>query len=116
MLTTILTILGGLVPLILSNAGIIGPGYSNLIANLLGPVMLLLSRIGSGTSKTEDALAVLAMMTAAIAVLKKTPNMPADLLTQINNIDLDVQAALAKYAIAEKGLDLTLYAQIAPVA
>lgn len=116
MLTTILTILGTLVPAILANTGVIGAGTSTLISSLFAPVSALLTSIASGQSKTQDALSALGAMAGVIAVLKATPNMPAAELTKIGNIEADVQAALAAYVKAEGGLDLTIYSQIAPVA
>jgi hypothetical protein len=116
MLTTILTILGTLVPTILSNSGVIGTGTATLISSLYGPVASLFTSLASGATKTQDALSVLGAMQGVIAVLKATPNMPAATLTEIGGIESDVQAALAAYVKAEGGLDLTVYSQIAPVA
>lgn len=116
MLTTILTLLGQIVPVVLANSGVIGTGVSTLISSLFTPVAALFTSIASGATKTQDALTALGAMAGVIAVLKATPNMPAAVLTEIGNIELDVQAALAAYVKAEGGLDLTVYAQIAPVA
>ena len=65
---------------------------------LASPVTTLIQGLFSGQSKTQDFLAALAALSGVIAVLKSTPNMPADALTEINNVDLDVQAALTAYA------------------
>lgn len=116
MLTTILTILGSLVPTILQNAGVIGAGATTLINNLLTPVETLISSLIAGTSKIQDGLAVLAAMAGVVAVLKANTNLPAAVLTQIGDIDTDIQAALTAYVTAEAGLNLSLYQQIAPVA
>jgi hypothetical protein len=116
MLTTILTILGTLVPVILSNSGVIGASTATLISSLAAPVAGLFTSIGSGQTKTQDTLSALGAMQGVIAVLKATPNMPVATLTQIGNIEADVQAALAAYVKAEGGLDLTIYQQIAQVA
>lgn len=116
MLTTILTILGTLVPVILSNSGVIGSGTATLISSLSTPVASLFTSIASGQTKTQDTLSALGAMQGVIAALKATPNMPATTLTQIGNIEADVQSALAAYVKAEGGLDLTIYQQIAQVA
>ena len=115
MLTTILTILGTLVPTILQNSGVIGPGTTTLITNLFAPVAALFTSIAAGQTKTQDTLSALGAMAGVIAVLKTTPGIPAEALTTIGNVDTDVQAALAAYVKAEGGLDLTVYQQITPV-
>lgn len=116
MLTTILTILGTLAPTILQNAGVIGAGTTTLITNLLGPIETLIANLKAGQSATQDGLAALAAMAGVIAVLKANTNLSPAILTQIQNVDLDVQAALAGYASAEAGYNAGLFAQIAPVA
>lgn len=116
MLLTILSLLGQVLPVILANAHIIGPGTQTLIASLTAPVAGVLATITSGGTKTQDALAALGAMQGVINVLKGTPNMPAETLTTIGNVEADVQAALAAYVKAEGGLDLTVYQQIAPIA
>jgi hypothetical protein len=116
MLATILTILGALVPTILSNSGVIGSSTATLLSSLFAPLASLFTSITSGATKTQDALTVLGAMQGVITVLKATPNMPAATLTEIGNIELDVQAALSAYVKAAGGLDLTIYSQITPVA
>lgn len=115
MLTTILTILGQLVPTILANSGVIGSATSTLIQNLLTPVAALFANLAVGQSKVQDGLAVLGAMAGVIAVLKANTTLPAAVLTQIANVDSDVQAALAAYMVAEGGLNLAIYQQITPV-
>lgn len=116
MLTTILTILGTLAPTILQNAGVIGPSTTTLITNLLGPIETLIGNLKSGQSATQDGLAALAAMAGVIAVLKANTSLPPAVLTEIANVDADVQAALAGYAVAQSGYNAGLYTQIAPVA
>lgn len=115
MLTTILTILGALVPTILQNSGVIGSSTSTLITNLLGPVETMLGNLKSGQSTTQDGLAALAAMAGVIAVLKTNTSLSPTVLAEIANVDADVQAALAGYAVAQSGYNAGLYAQIAPV-
>jgi hypothetical protein len=69
-----------------------------------------------------DGLAVLAAASGVIAALRASHDttnplqfFPPELLTQIDNVDKDIQAALAAYVNAGKGLDLSLYAPIANV-
>lgn len=116
MLTTILTILGSLVPTILQNTGVIGAGTNTLITNLLAPVETLIANLKAGQSATQDGLAALAAMAGVIAVLKANTSLSPAVLTQIANIDADVQAALTGYALAQAGYNAGLYAPIAPVA
>lgn len=116
MLTTILTILGTLAPTILQNAGVIGSNTTTLITNLLGPIETLIANLKSGQSATQDGLAALAAMAGVIAVLKANTNLSPAVLTEIANVDADVQAALAGYATAQSGYNAGLYAPIAPVA
>lgn len=113
--TLIMTIAGTLVPAILNNSGVIGAGTAGLIASLAGPVEQLIAGIKSGQSKTSDALAALAAISGVIAVLKAQTNLPAAVLTEIDNVDKDVQAALAGWAKAGEGYNQSLYAPIATV-
>ena len=103
MLTAILGIVGILVPIITKNPSVVaalGTTGTSLLSSLASPVTTLIQGLFSGQSKTQDFLAALAALSGVIAVLKSTPNMPADALTEINNVDLDVQAALIAYAKA----------------
>ena len=104
MLATILTLIGTLVPSILANNGVIGTNTQNLITGLMTPLEGLLANLKAGTTKTADGLAVLAAIQGVINVLKATTNLPPDMLTQINNLDADVQAALTAYARARQRL------------
>jgi hypothetical protein len=115
MFPTILSIVGLLVPQILLNRGVIGASTDTLITGLMGPVSQVIAGIKAGTSKTQDGLAALAAASGVIAVLKSTTGLSPDLLSQVDDIDKDVQAALVAYAKAGTGLDLSVYAQIAPV-
>lgn len=115
MLTLILTIIGTLVPTLLKNAGVIGANTQNLITGLLTPVETLFANLKAGSTKTSDYLASLAAISGVITVLKANTNLPAATLTEVNNLDLDVQAALAAYAQAGAGFDPSLYAPIAEV-
>lgn len=115
MLATILSIIGVLIP-ILQNQGVIGSSATTLISNLLAPVETLLANIKGGTSKMQDALAALGAMSGVIAALKANTAISADVLAQVNGIDLDIQKALSYYVQAEGGYNASLYTQIAPVA
>lgn len=116
MLTLILTAVGMLVPSLLKNAGVIGANTQNLITGVLTPVETLFANLKSGNTKTADYLASLAAISGVITVLKSTTNLPPEELTAANDLDLDVQAALAAYAKAGAGFDPSLYAPIAEVA
>ena len=116
MLASILTIIASLVPTILANSGVIGTQTSSLITNLLGPVENLFAALKSGNSTTTDALAALAALSGTIQVLKQNTSLSPTVLTEINGLDLDVQKALADYALAQGGYNASLYPQIAPVA
>ena len=118
MLTTILGIVGILVPIITKNPSVVaalGTTGTSLLSSLASPVTTLIQGLFSGQSKTQDFLAALAALSGVIAVLKSTPNMPADALTEINNVDLDVQAALTAYAKAGTSFDPNNYQPITPV-
>lgn len=115
MLTLILTIIGTLIPTLLKNAGVIGANTQNLITGIVTPVETLLAGLKAGTTRTADYLASLAAISGVITVLKGTTNLPAATLTEVQNLDADVQAALAAYAQAGDGFDPTLYAPIAEV-
>jgi hypothetical protein len=115
LLTLILTIIGTLVPTLLKNAGLIGANTQNLITGILTPVETLIAGLKAGTTKTQDYLASLAAISGVITVLKANTNLPAAALTQIADLDSDVQAALAAYAQAGGGFDPSLYAPIADV-
>lgn len=115
MLTPILTILATLLPTILANSGVIGSPTAALLSNLIGPVEALFAAMKAGNTKTSDALAVLAALAGTIQVLKKNTSLPPMVLAEINGLDLDVEKALAEYALAQGGYAPALYAQIAPV-
>lgn len=115
LITSVFSIVGPLLTSILANRGVIGTNTQNLINGLSGPLSNLFTSLAAGTTKTSDALAVLAAASGAISVLKSTTNLPADVLTQINALDADIAAALAAYAKAGAGFDATLYTQTAEV-
>lgn len=109
MLTAILTIIGTLIPTILQNAGVIGASTNNLISSLLIPIEALIGNLKNSQNATQSGLAALGAAAGVIAVLKATTGLPADVLTQINSIDLDVQAALIAYVKAGSGFDISVY-------
>lgn len=115
MLLTIIGIIGTLVPTILQNRGIIGANTDTLITSLLGPITALIADLKAGNTKTQNALAALGALSGVIAVLKATTGLAPTVLAEINNVDLDVQAALTAYVTAGTGLDLTIYKPIAEV-
>ena len=110
MLLTILTLIGTLVPTILQNTGVIGSGTANLITSLTNPLETLIASLRAGTTKTSDGLAALAAIQGVINVLKATTALPPAVLTEIANLDADVQAALTAYAKAGTGFDASIYA------
>ena len=115
LITSIFGIVGPLLTSILANRGVIGANTQNLINGLSGPLSNLIQSLAAGTTKTQDALAVLAAAQGVVAVLKSTTGLPADVLTEANNIDADITAALTAYAKAGSGFDATIYAPIAEV-
>lgn len=116
MLTTIFSIVGILASILGQYKGVLGTA-GTLTTSLLTPVENLIASLRSGQqSVTSEVLAALAAASGVIAVLKATTGLPADVLTQINGVDKDVQAALTAYAQAGAGFDASLYTQIAPVA
>lgn len=114
MLTTIFNIVGILTSVLGSQKGALGT-VSTLISSLLIPVEALIANLKSGQSVTNDILATLAAASGVIAVLKSTTGLSADVLSQIDGVDKDVQAALSNYAKAGVGYDASLYTQDAPV-
>lgn len=115
MLLTIFSILGALIPTILTNRGVIGESTDTLIQNLLGPITALIASIKGGSTTTSAYLAALAALSGVVTVLKSVKTLPADVLTEINNIDLDIAAALSAYATAGAGFDPNAYKPIAEV-
>ncbi|CAN5951061.1 unnamed protein product [Sphagnum jensenii] len=101
---------------VLQNQGVIGSSTSNLITSLLSTITPLISNLQNGTSKVQDTLAVLGALTGVIASLKANTSLPAATLAEINQLDLDVQAALTAYVQSGKGVDLSVLTPIAPVA
>ncbi len=100
---------------ILSASGIVPAQVGSLTANLLTPFESLVGALRTGAAKTDDALAALAALTGVVAVLKAQTNLPVLELTEIQNVDANIQAALKAYAQAANGFDISLYAPIAPV-
>ncbi len=100
---------------ILVNKGVIGQNTDNLVTGLLTPLNELIAAFKTKQAGTSPYLAVLAAMIGAIAVLKTTTGLPQAVLDDIDAIAKDAQAALAGWATAGKGLDLTLYSPIAEV-
>ena len=115
LITSIFGIVGPLVTQILANRGVIGTGTQNLINSLSNPLSNLIASLSTATTKTQDALAVLAAAQGVVNVLKASTGLPADVLTEINNIDADIQKALIAYAQAGKGFDASIYTQAAEV-
>lgn len=115
MLTTIITILATLIPTILTNRGIIGTGTDNLITALVSPLEQLFTALKGGANGTTAALAALAAASAVIQALKANTSLPAALLTTLAGFEADIAAALAAYAKAGGGLDLTVYTITAEV-
>lgn len=116
MLVTIIGILGTLLPTILANRGIIGANTDTLITSLMGPITALIADFKAGNTKTENALAALGALAGVVAVLQANKTLPAAVLSEINDVDLDIQAALTAYVTAGAGYNPLAYAPIAEVA
>jgi hypothetical protein len=115
MLLTILSILGTLIPTILTNRGIIGASTDTLISSLMGPITTLIANLKAGTSKAQDGLAALGAMQGVVAALQANTGLPAALLSELQDIDKDITAGLVSYVTAEAGLDLSVFKPIAEV-
>lgn len=98
-----------------TSAGIISPATTALINGLIAGVVPLIGNLTSGNSKVQDVLAVLAGLSSIIDTLKADTKLPADKLAIIQTYDAEIQAAIAAYVQAGKGLDLTAYTPITPV-
>lgn len=112
----ILSIVGTLVPSILANRGVIGDSTDQLIASLMGPITTLIAGLKAGTTKTTDGLAILAAASGVIAVLQSKTGLSPTVLTEIEDVNKDIQAAFVAYALAGTGFDITRYSPIASVA
>lgn len=115
MLTTIITILATLIPTILTNRGVIGQGTDNLITALTAPLEQLFAALKGGVNATTAALAALAAASSVIQALKANTGLSPALLTALAGFEADIAAALAAYAKAGGGLDLSLYTITAEV-
>ena len=115
MLTALLPILSSLLPVILGNTGVLGTTGTTLLESLAAPVTTLIQGLLTGTTKTADFLAAMAALSGVVAVLKSTTTLPAAALTEVNNVDLDIQAALKAYATAGSGFNPATYAPITEV-
>jgi hypothetical protein len=115
-LLPLITMLVNVAMVALQAAGVTTPGVSGLVTSLEGTVLPLFANLSAGKSKTSDVLAVLGALSGVITTLKQQTGLDPKLLTQLNALDTDVQAALAAYVQAGKGIDLTTLGQIAPVA
>jgi hypothetical protein len=98
------------------NEGVIGAGTSNLIAALMGPLGTLISNFKAGQSPTQDTAAVLGSLMGVLTVLQSNTNLSPTILAEVKGMIADVQAALAAYVQAGKGIDLSVLTPIAVVA
>lgn len=110
LITSIFGIVGPLITSILANQGVIGANTQNLINGLSVPLSNLISSLANGTTKTQDALAVLAAASGAVTVLQGTTGLSPTALTEANDIAADIAAALKAYASAGTGFNAALYA------
>lgn len=109
MISLIFSVIGILLPIIVKN-----PTASGLTQSLLGPAQALIAKLMSGGTVASETLAALAAAMAVAQALKAT-NLPADALTEVNNVLADLQAGLTAYIKAGAGFDATVYIPIAPV-
>ncbi|MEO7027806.1 MAG: hypothetical protein ABI147_00190 [Acidobacteriaceae bacterium] len=100
----------------LQAAGITNASTSGLITSLESTVLPLISNLSSGQSKTADVLAVLGGLSGVIATLKTQTGLDPAILAQVKTLDEAVQAGLAAYVQAGKGVDLSVLVPIAAVA
>lgn len=111
----LISIIASLVGSILQSRGVIGANTDNLITSLVSSAGTLFTNLQAGQSKAQDTLAVLGALSGVIVTLKATTGISETVLTSINGLDLDVQAALAAYVQSNKGIDLSVLTPIAPV-
>ena len=96
----------------LQAAGVTTPSITGLITSLESTVTPLIANLTAGNSKTSDVLAVLGALSGVITTLKNQTGISPALLTQLNDLDQAVTAALAAYVTAGKGIDLSVLTPI----
>jgi hypothetical protein len=99
----------------LQAAGITNASTSGLITSLEATVLPLIANLASGQSKTADVLAVLGALSGVIATIQAQAGLDPAVLAQVKTLDEAVQAGLAAYVQAGKGVDLTVLTLLAPV-
>ena len=100
----------------LQQAGVIPAGTGSLITQLEGIIAPAIATIASGQAKLTDVVTALGTLSGVIQILKKQPNLPAEVLDKINAIDLAVQAGIAAFLDSKNGVDLSKLGPVDPIA
>jgi hypothetical protein len=108
------TLLNVLLSVLQAN-GVTTPAMTSLITSLGSVVTPLVEKLATGSGTTSDVLAVLGALSGVITTLKQNKSINPAVLTQLNDLDEAVDAALAAYIQAATNIDLTVLTQLTPV-
>lgn len=110
---TLTTLLISLFPVVIKNIPGISAKVQQLIADVSAATAALLS---SGALTQPSVNTALAAWSGVIAALKNDPNLPADSLAAIAQLEKIIQAVILEDAQLAKSVDWTKLTPITPVA
>lgn len=90
--------------------------FEPLVASLENAVNPAIQAIGSGQSKTTDEVTIYGSIIGVLNAMKAVPNLPADVLTQIESYLTAAQAGLTGYVTGESGFNAANYQPVTPIA
>lgn len=99
----------------LQASGVTSPSITSLVSSLEATVVPLVGNLANGQSRTADVLAVLGGLSGVLTTLRNQTGLDPKVLDQIDALTQSVNAGLAGYVQAGKGIDLSLLTPIPTV-
>ena len=93
-----------------------GAAFVPLITQIENAANPALQAIGSGSSTTSVVMTIYATIIGVLTALKSTPNLPTELLAQIEGWVTAAEAGTAGYVTAESGYNPANYTPVTPIA
>ena len=110
---TLISLILGLLPTVFKSI----PGISSTIKQIIADVTASTTALlGSGVFAKPDLSSILAAWQGVIAALKSDPNLPADSLSAVGELEKIIQVVVAEDAALATSVDWTKLNPITPVA
>lgn len=100
----------------LQNSGVLSTATAALVSGIEQSILPLFQKLQAGNSTSTDVLAGMAAGVGILQALKSEKGLPQNVLDRVSADLTSVEAGIAGFLTAEKGVDVSTLTQLQPVA